>query len=73
MYEDLRGDIIYPSQKEAIHLYSNHFIKPRKKLFNRWANEARKELIVEGGIRPSVREVLCVSYQELRSIHCKKE
>jgi len=33
----------------------------------------RKELIVEGGIRPSVCEVFCVSYQELRSLYCKKE
>ena len=28
----------------------------------------RKEWIVEGGIRLSIREVLCVSYQESRSM-----
>ena len=38
VYEDLRDDTRHPSQKEAIKLYSNHFIKARMKLFNRWAN-----------------------------------
>ena len=33
----------------------------------------RRELIVKGGIRRSVREVFCMSYQELRSVNCKNE
>ena len=34
----------------------------------------RKEWIVKkNGDRLSTREVFCVSHQELRSIHCKKE
>jgi len=41
--------------------------------FKRCANEAVDRMEVKGEIRLSIHEVLCVSYQELRSIHCKKE
>ena len=37
------------------------------------ANEAVERMEVKGGDRLSTREVFCVSHQELRSIHCKKE
>ena len=39
----------------------------------RCANEAVDRMEVKGEIRLSIHEVLCVSYQELRSVHCKKE
>ena len=32
-----------------------------------------KEWKLREEIRLSIREVLCISYQELRSVHCKKE
>ena len=41
--------------------------------FERCANEAVERMEVKGGDRLSTREVFCVSHQELRSIHCKKE
>ena len=62
-----------PSQKETTKLYSNQFIKVRRMFLERCANEAVDRMEVKGGIRLSIREVFCVSYQELRSVHCKKE
>ena len=44
VHEDLRGDTRHPSQKEAIKLYSNHFIKVRRNLFDRWVNEVGKRM-----------------------------
>ena len=40
-----------------------------------WANEAegKKWIVLKKVIRLSIREVFCVSYQELRSIHCKRK
>ena len=49
------------------------FIKARVKYSTNGPTKLRRELIVKGGIRSSVREVFFVSYRELRSIHCKKE
>ena len=37
------------------------------------ANEAVERMEVKGGIRLSIREAFCMSYQELRSICCKNE
>ena len=75
-----------PSQKETTKLYSNHFIKVRRMssiqiTLPRYEGcsskdvptKLRKEWIVKNGDRLSMREVFCVSHQELRSIHCKKE
>ena len=59
--------------EEATKLYSNHFIKVRRMFFERCVNKAVERMEVKGGIRLSIREVFCVSYRELRSIHCKKE
>ena len=59
--------------EEATKLYSNHFIKVRRMFFERCVNKAVERMEVKGGIRLSIREVFCVSYQELRRIHCKKE
>ena len=44
VYEDLRDDTRHPSQKEAIKLYSNHFIKVRRNLFDRWVDEVGKRM-----------------------------
>ena len=59
--------------EEATKLYSNHFIKVRRMFFERCVNKAVERMEDKGGIRLSIREVFCVSYQELRRMHCKKE
>ena len=41
--------------------------------FERCANEAVERMEVKGGIRLSIREAFCMSYQELGRIHCKNE
>ena len=44
VYEDLRGNTRHPSQREAIQLYSNHFVKAQRNFFNRWANDAKERM-----------------------------
>ena len=44
VYEDLRGDTRHPSQREAIQLYSNYFVKAQRNFFNRWANDAKERM-----------------------------
>ena len=44
VYEDLRGDTRHPSQREAIQLYSDHFVKAQRNFFNRWANDAKERM-----------------------------
>ena len=73
VHENLRGDTRLQARKETIKLYSNHFIKVRRMFFERCANEAVERMEVKGGIRLNTREAFCMSYQELRRIHCKKE
>ena len=73
VHEDLRGDTRLQARKKQPSSIQITLSRYKGTTSTDGPMKLRKEWIVKGGIRLSTREAFCMSYQELRRIHCKKE
>ena len=73
VHEDLRGDTRFQARKKQPSSIQITLSRYEGCSSIDGPTKLRKEWIVKNGDRLSIREVFCVSHQELRNIHCKKE